>query len=215
MRKRIAALAGGGLVAVLLTALAVTVAFAQTPTPTNPGAQAAQSYLARVARILGIDQARLDAAAKQASLEIVDEQLQAGRLTPEQAQRARDRINQGSYGFPLGGRGGPGGPDRGVRGGVTLADAATVLGLTEDQLRTELQAGRTLAQIAQSRNISRDVLIQRLTDAANQRIDAAVAAGRLTAAQAAERKAGTRDRVTAAVDAPGLGKGAPRAPGTN
>ena len=103
-RKRIAAYAGGGAVAALIGLSTVTGVFAQTPpaTPpaqTSPATNPAQDLLAKVAKNLGIDQAKLEAALKQAQIQTVDEAQQAGRLTTAQAQAAKDRINQNPVGF--------------------------------------------------------------------------------------------------------------------
>jgi hypothetical protein len=67
-----------------------------------------------------------------------------------------------------------------MRGG---GEVASILGMTPEQLRTEFQAGKSLAQIAQEKGISRDTLKQKLLDARKAHLDAAVQAGRLTAQQ--------------------------------
>ena len=101
------------------------------------------------------------------------------------------------------GFGGPGGGGgRGNAGDVDIdADelgvAATYLGTTEADLKTKMQAGQTLAQIAGSK---RDGLIQALVADANTRIDAAVTAGKLTAAPATTAKANASAQATAFVD---------------
>jgi lambda repressor-like predicted transcriptional regulator len=61
---------------------------------------------------------------------------------------------------------------------------ADILGMTPQDLRTELQAGKSLAQVAEAKGISRDTLKAKLLEAHKMRIDAAVAAGTLTAEQA-------------------------------
>ena len=61
---------------------------------------------------------------------------------------------------------------------------ADILGMTPQDLRTELQAGKSLAQVAEAKGISRDTLKAKLLEAHKTRIDAAVAAGKLTAEQA-------------------------------
>ena len=64
-----------------------------------------------------------------------------------------------------------------------LDAAASNLGLTEAQLRTQLAAGKTLAQVATAQGKSVDGLVTALVDAAKTKLDAAVAAGRLTSDQ--------------------------------
>lgn len=72
---------------------------------------------------------------------------------------------------------------RGARGGLLKA-AATYLGLTNAQLATELRSGQSLAQIASAKSKSVDGLKQALLAALKQKVDAAVAAGKLPAARA-------------------------------
>ncbi len=60
---------------------------------------------------------------------------------------------------------------------------ASKLGMTYDELTTALQT-QTLAQIAQAKGVSADTLQQVATDARNAELDARVAAGTLTQAQA-------------------------------
>jgi hypothetical protein len=71
--------------------------------------------------------------------------------------------------------------------GVALGVAAQAIGITPQQLRTELP-GRSLAQVAQAHGKNPADVATALKNAANQRIDAEVAAGELTADQAAQRK---------------------------
>jgi hypothetical protein len=73
--------------------------------------------------------------------------------------------------------------ERGARGGLLKA-ASTYLGLTHRELATELRSGKSLAQVAAARNRSVDGLKQALLAALKQKVDAAVAAGRLDAARA-------------------------------
>jgi lambda repressor-like predicted transcriptional regulator len=61
---------------------------------------------------------------------------------------------------------------------------ADILGMTPQELRTEMQAGKTLAQVAEAKGVSRDALKAKLLESHKTRIDAAVAAGQMTAEQA-------------------------------
>ncbi len=72
---------------------------------------------------------------------------------------------------------------KGARGGLLKA-AATYLGVTNAQLVTDLRAGKSLAQVATAKSKSVDGLEQALLAALKQKVDAAVAAGRLDAARA-------------------------------
>ena len=72
---------------------------------------------------------------------------------------------------------------KGARGGLLKA-ASTYLGVTNAQLATELKSGKSLAQVATAKSKSVDGLKQTLLAALKQKVDAAVAAGRLPAARA-------------------------------
>ena len=84
--------------------------------------------------------------------------------------------------------------------------AATYLGTTTADLRTKLQGGQTLAQIANATSgKSRDGLVKALVDDATVKIDAAQKAGTITADQATQLKANLQQRITNLVDHAGPG----------
>ena len=109
------------------------------------------------------------------------------------------------------GLGGPGGGPGGHFGGDDFTAAATYLGTTDADLRTKLQAGQTLAQIAAATSgKGRDGLIQALVAHETTEIDAAQTAGKITADQATQAKANLSARITQMVDStrpmgPGFG----------
>jgi len=128
-------------------------------------------------------------------------------LSAEATKQITTAVDQPGTNFSgPGGRGGP--------GGLRINDeaaAATYLGMTEADLRTKQQAGQTLAQIAVAAGKTRDGLIAAMVADGNAKIDAAVAAGTITAAQATEKKASLTAHVTAEVDEtrPAVGPGGP------
>lgn len=226
--KRGAALIGG--IALAASAVAGGVVSAQTPSPTpvaspaargtpSPEAQArVDAYVARLAANLGVDVTKLRDALKQTALQEVDAAVTAGRLTAEQAQQLKDRINSG-VGAPFlggpgfGGRHG-GGPGKGMheRGpglGVAQDQLAQFLGITAEQLRTE-RATQSLAQVAQAHGKSADQLKQFLTDQAKQRLAAEVTAGRITQAQADQHLQQLQSGLDAAINAVGKPGPGPR-----
>lgn len=89
-----------------------------------------------------------------------------------------------------GGRGHHGGPGR------NLAAAATALGISEADLRTALDSGQTIAQVASDKGVDVQVVIAALVAEANTHIDAEVASGELTQAEADAKKADVVQRVT-------------------
>jgi len=93
-----------------------------------------------------------------------------------------------------------GGPmGSGKMGGAShLTLIATTLGITEATLQSRLAAGETLASIAGAK---KDALIAALVADESKQIDAAVTAGKITAAQATTLKATLTAHVTAEVNA--------------
>jgi DNA-binding phage protein len=130
-------------------------------------------------------------------------------LSTEATQRITTAVDQPGTSFIDKGRGGPGG----LRITNDISAAAAYIGTTEADLRTKLQAGQTLTQIATAAGKTRDGLIAAMVADGDAKIDAALAAGTITAAQAAEKKAALTAHVTAEVDqvrpagGPGFGRG--------
>jgi urease accessory protein UreF len=120
-------------------------------------------------------------------------QAQADQITASLTQRLTDFVN-GTR--PAGGP--PGGPGFGHGpGGGDLAAAATYLGTTTANLMTQLQSGKTLAQIASATSgKSTAGLVSALVAAEKTEIAAAVTAGRLTQAQADQITATLTQRFT-------------------
>ena len=121
-------------------------------------------------------------------------------LSAEATKQITTAVDQPGTNFTRpGGRGGPGGPRAMIMNDI--AAAATYIGTTEADLHSKLQAGQSLAQIATAAGKTRDGLIAAMVADGNAKIDAAVAAGTITAAQATEKKASLTAHVTAEVDA--------------
>jgi len=67
--------------------------------------------------------------------------------------------------------------------------AAEALGMTTDELKAQLQDGKTLAEIATDQGVDRQALVDALVASATERIDQAVADGKVTQEKADELKA--------------------------
>ncbi len=110
--------------------------------------------------------------------------------------------NGGGRDFGGGGFGGGGFGGGGFRGGGgggfarNLGPAASYLGLTTSALQTEVQGGKTLAQVAKAQGKSVDGLISAMVDAQKTQFDALVKSGRFTAAQAQQFESALTQRVT-------------------
>ena len=154
-----------------------------------------QAIIDDAAQQLGISPSKLSDALKKALGDRVDAAVAAGRITKAQGDALKQRLESGDAPLFFGPHRGFG--HFGLRG---LDAAATYLGLTDAQLRTELEGGKTLAQVAQAHGKSVGGLVDALVADAKQHVDAAVTAGRLTQAQANELLNGLRDRITSRVN---------------
>jgi predicted DNA-binding protein (UPF0251 family) len=156
-----------------------------------------QAVIDDAAEQLGIEPSELSNALEQALKNRVDQAVEEGRLTEEQGQELKERIDSGETPLLFGAFGFPGhGPFGHFGHFADLDAAASYLGLTEAELRSELADGKTLAEIAKEQGKSVDGLVQALVEEAKERIDAAVAGGKLTQAQADELEADLEDRIT-------------------
>ena len=149
-----------------------------------------QAVVNDAAKQLGVTPSALTAALKKALENRIDAAVAAGRLTKDQGSELKQRIESGDLPLFFGPRGGP------HEHFGELDAAASYLGLTEAELETQLESGKSLAQVAKDRGKSVDGLIQALVDQATKRLDAAVAAGRLTKAQEQQILSGLKQRIT-------------------
>jgi len=126
------------------------------------------------AKQLGISSSKLSDVLKTALSDRVDAAVAAGRITKAEGDALKQRI--ASDDFPL-----LGGLHRGFGHGLfgRLEAAAGYIGITETQLRTELEGGKTLAQVAKDHSKSVDGLVNALFADAKAKLDDAVSAGRL------------------------------------
>ncbi|QDB79881.1 hypothetical protein FE251_11225 [Georgenia wutianyii] len=129
--------------------------------------------------------------------------VEDGTLTQDAADAVAEALGE-QDGPRDHGRGGGGG------GGVSLDAAAEKLGLTAEELREELADGSTLADVAEEQGVGTAELVDALVAAATERLDEAVADGRLTQADADERAATLEEQITEAVEQGFAGHGGPR-----
>src|SRR5262245_45650395 len=102
------------------------------------------------------------------------------------------------------GNGGPGG------GPFDLTAVIDYLGMTAAQLRTQLEAGKSLADVAKAQGKTVSGLEDAIVAAATKKLDAAVAAGTLTAAQEATMLADLKSQVDDMVNRKGPPPRGPR-----
>jgi hypothetical protein len=167
-----------------------------TATPPDHAAEQ-KAFLDDLAGRLNVARDKLDAAIKGAAAARIDAAVAAGRLTKEQGDAAKKRIESANGvpllgpGFGIGGRGmGPGGPHA-LPGGhfgplESFDSAAKYLGLTADGLETQLHSGKSLADVAKDKGKDLAGLKAALKTDITAQLDAAVKAKRLTDAQRTE-----------------------------
>ena len=194
--------AAAGLLAVVFTAAAL----AQTGVLSR--SEESEAVVNDAAEQLGVEPAALSDALKQALKNRVDAAVEAGRLTQEQGAEMKARIDASEV--PLLGLGhGHGLGHHGHFGGLDAA--ATYLGLTEEELRTSLGEGKTLAEVAKERDKAVDGLVGAMVAAAKEDIDQAVEDGRLTDAKRKEILSTLEARITEKVNS--QFRGGPGGPG--
>ena len=159
-------------------------------------------FLARVAGHLGISTEKLEDATKQAAIDQVDADLEAGRITKAQADELKARIREGGapffFGRPHFRSDGPGGFDRPRLFHAPfghLSAAADYLGLSVPELLEQLTSGKSLADVAEAEDKSVDGLKDAMVADAKERLDQAVEEGMLTEAQAKEKLKSIESRV--------------------
>jgi hypothetical protein len=140
-----------------------------------------------VAARLGVTPDKLRAAFKAALTARVDAAVAAGKLTPAQAAKLKQRIAAGPA-LGLGARKAFAQRQKAFRDRIAKARAhapvAAYLGMTREQLRNELRSGTSLAQIAKERGKSVDGLVAAMLAPAKARLAKAVENGRLTKTRA-------------------------------
>lgn len=117
-----------------------------------------------------------------------------GRLTQEQAdarlaELATQLPTQLSMAFTPGQRGGDRGMPGGFGPGQSLSTIATALGITESDLQTAFQAGKSIADVATEQDVTLDTVMAAIVAEQTTALQQAVTAGRLTQEQADQQLA--------------------------
>ncbi len=163
-----------------------TTASAQSSQTTSPGASLWNDFLDQLAAALNIQRSTLDSAIQTAGNKTIDNAVQRGTLTQAQGDALKARLQAGDIGALWGwGRGKEPGKQALANVRRAMLDAAAQkLGMTVTELITQLRSGQTLAQIAQSKGVAEQDVINAALAAAKTQLDQAVANGTLTQAQA-------------------------------
>lgn len=177
------------LVAVLLSAGILAgalagVAFANSDTTQTATADSIyQSFIGKLAANLGVSQDQVSAAVDTTKKQMLDEAVQQGRITQEQADKmavkkglgfgclGRDK-DKNSMGYGMKGN------------GRNLELAAKALGISTEQIKTELQSGKNISDIVSGQGLTMDQFGQKMLELKKAEISQAVADGKITQEQA-------------------------------
>ena len=199
----VAAIAAGAWLVVSPTDLS----FAQAPSPTAQPGQATTDkgvyntyFWNALATRLGVTLDKLKEAITGAATDTIDQAVKDGKLTQDRANQMKsdlqNRANQGDlpgfgfFGFRHGrgmggfGYGGFGFGRSGFGKGNNLTSFAKALNMTEADLMTELQSGKTIAAVAQEKNVDLTQVKTSVLADLKTNLDQVVQAGKLTHAQA-------------------------------
>jgi hypothetical protein len=134
-----------------------------------------QAFIGDAAKRLNVSSSQLRSALRGAFFDHLDADVKKGRLTQKQADQIKQQVRQrGDAGPPGPGPRGPGGPRGPHPGGPFMEGAqaaAKYLGLSDAQLRQQLQSGKSLAQVAKDKGKSVDGLKAAIKDAIVSKLD--------------------------------------------
>ena len=139
------------------------------------------TFLEKLADKLGIDQDDLKTGIEETQSEMIDEAVAEGRLTEEQAERLKERAEDGVFPFrwPLSGVTRQVGPHFYV-----MEAAVQVLDTSRDELGQQLRDGNSLAEVAEAQGMSAEDFEAALLPEVKVQLDDLVARGKLTQEQA-------------------------------
>lgn len=100
-----------------------------------------------------------------------------------------------------------GGYHGGVNDPVTLSRVAELLGINADQLKQELTAGKTLAEVAKAKGVSEDAVVTTILAPRKDVLAVLVRYGYLTQEQADQIYQRLAEATKAAINRPGWGSG--------
>ncbi len=185
-RKRLLILAGSMAVVAMLAVGAFATVFAAgspTATPGTDQSSPAQTFLQRLANNLGITTDKLQQGLKDTANQYVDQALANGKITQQQADQAKQNIANGN----------------GMNGlrkfferrdqrwdmlrQATWNDAAKALNMSPQDLKSELQSGKSLKTVIQEKNMTVDQFVANVISEVKSQLDSKVQSGALSSQQ--------------------------------
>jgi len=178
---------GAILLAMVILAGAVAgVSFANTDQTNNTTMEDIyQSFISKLAANLGVEESELTAALDATKQQMLEEAVEKGKITQEQADEISSNLNSGfcfGFGFLNGGQGPKG---QGPEGhGRNLDGIASILGITADELKAEIESGKTIEEIVTEYGMTMDQVHEKMLELKKAEIAQAVTDGKLTQEQA-------------------------------
>ncbi len=190
-------IAGGMLGLALGAVLLGGTALAQSDTE---GTDLGESFIDRLAEKLGMTSDELETAIKETEEDVIDDAVANGRLTEEQGEALKERVESGPGLFRM--MPAPSGMGRHVLGNldIGLSTIASELGMTTDELREELATGATLSDIITDHGSTVEEVVTALVAEAETQMDEAVANGSLTQEQADRMLSNMPERLTQMIE---------------
>ena len=189
--------------ALALVGLLAGVAVAQAASPADKGGAPAffQTFLEKFAANLGVDKDKVSEALKQTQEQMIDEAVQEGKMTSDEAAKLKERIQNNACPFlgPMGPFGGHRGGGFGGPNGTLLAQ---VLGMSEDELKAQLKDGKKIQDLVQEKGLTMEQVWEKMKKLRIQQIQQAVTEGKLDQ----EKASAMIERIQNAPQGP-LGKG--------
>lgn len=177
-KKRLAGILVG---AVLLIAFAAGAALAAPDQQAKANkANLYQDFIAKLSSNLGVEQGKVESALKDTRKQMLDEAVQKGYLTRQQAGKIGER--DGNFGWFAGVQANQ---HKFTERKRNQSDKmAKALGITPEQLGTELKSGKKLPQIMADHGISQDQFRQKMFEIKKEALEKAVSESKMTRDQA-------------------------------
>ncbi len=187
----------------------------QPPSVTTAG-QYATFFLEHFASNLGLSVDQVKSAYTKAYDDTIDQMVKDGKLTQTEADQLKQKVSQGVAngnlpGFGPGFRGGKGfgfgggfGMGRGGMMNLGPAEFAKALGMNTQDLITELQSGKSIADVAKEKNVDINKVKQTVISDYKAQLDTAVKNNKMTQAQEDQAIQNLTQRLDTIVNQAGL-----------
>lgn len=136
-----------------------------------------QSFVVKLSENLGVDKDKVTKALDTTKKQMLEEAVQQGKLTRAQADKIASKP-----GIFCSDRPGP--KPEFHKHGYRLESMASILGITTDQLKAELKAGKTLQRIITEHGMTTEQFKKKMLDLKKEKINSHVKEGKITQEQA-------------------------------